>query len=74
MLSQKPNQQSNIDDSDDDYGEELDLHRGFDRPKLVKLKNLWDDDTELPERITKRLEEIRVQALHKYRETCYTKA
>lgn len=74
MLSQKQNQLSEVDDNDDDYGEELDLHRSYSRPKLVKHKNLWDDDAELPERITNRLTEIREKALQKYRDTCYTRA
>ena len=46
---------------------DVDLHRGYSRPKLITV-NLWDDDTELPEHITKRLAEIRVHALQKYRE------
>jgi hypothetical protein len=41
------------------------VHRGYGRPRLTKL---WDDDSELPDHITKRLEQIRDQALQKYRE------
>ena len=43
------------------------MHRGYGRIRLINT-NLWDDDTELPDHITKRLEQIRVQALQKYRE------
>lgn len=74
LLSQKQNPLSEVEDSDINYGEELDFHRSYGRPKLVKIKNLWDDDTELPDHILSRLVEIREQALQKYREVCYNKA
>jgi hypothetical protein len=67
LLSQKPSQPSEVDDGDDDNSEELDFHRGYSRPKLVS-SNLWDDDTELPDHINERLEQIRGHALQKYRE------
>jgi hypothetical protein len=69
LQKQTPSQQSEVEDDDGYDVVELDLHRSYSRPKLVKEKNLWDDDAELPERILKRLAEIRGQALQKYRET-----
>jgi hypothetical protein len=75
LLSRKQSQPvSEVEDSDNYDIVELDLHRSYVRPKLVKVKNLWDDDAELPDRIVARLAEIREQALQKYRETCYNKA
>jgi hypothetical protein len=67
LLKQKPNQLSEIDDNDSYDVADIDLHRGYSRPRLVS-SNLWDDDTELPNHITNRLEQIREQALQKYRE------
>ena len=58
---------SEVDDDDNYDIVDLDFHRSYSRPKLITV-NLWDDDTELPERITKRLAEIRGHALQKYRE------
>jgi hypothetical protein len=67
LLRQTPSQLSEVDD-DDNYGiVDLDLHRSYGRLKLIHT-NLWDDDQELPEHITKRLAEIRDKALQKYRE------
>jgi hypothetical protein len=69
LLKQTPSQQASEVDDDDIYEiVVLDLHRSYGRPKLIKVKNLWDDDQELPEHITKRLAEIRDKALQKYRE------
>ena len=68
LLSQKQNQL--VSEVDDDYspdGYDIDLHRGYGRPRIIS-SNLWDDDAELPERITKRLEQIREKTLQKYRE------
>lgn len=73
MLSQKQNQLSEVDEDDYSYGEELDLHRSYGRPKLVK-SNLWDDDDELPDHILDRLADIRDKALQKYHEVCYNRA
>jgi hypothetical protein len=67
LQKQTLSQQSEVDDDDNYDTGEIDLHRSYGRPKLIKV-NLWDDDAELPERITKRLAEIRGQALQKYRE------
>jgi hypothetical protein len=59
---------------DDDYGppgpDELDLQRGFSRPKIVHHEM---DDEPLSDYVTVRLALIRVKALHKYREVCYNK-
>jgi hypothetical protein len=68
LRKQTQSQQVSEVDDDDTYDiVDLDLHRSYGRPKLITV-NLWDDDQELPERITKRLEQIRGQALQKYRE------
>ena len=69
QLLQKQTQNQPASEVDDDNYDvvDLDLHRSYGRPKLVH-KNLWDDDAELPDHILKRLAEIRVQALQKYRE------
>ena len=65
LLSQKPSQPSEVDEDDNYDIVDLDLHRSYSRPKLVS-SNLWDDDTELPDRITKRLELARLAALEAY--------
>jgi len=66
LLRQTPNQLASEIDDDDNYGiVELDFHRSYSRPRLV-TNNLWDDDTELPERILKRLESARIKALQEY--------
>lgn len=63
---QTPSQLASKVDDDDNYDiVDLDLHRSYSRPKLV-TDNLWDDDTELPERILKRLESARIKALQEY--------
>ena len=67
LPKQTQNQQSEVDDDSIYDVVEVDLHRGYSRPKLVTA-NLWDDDAELPEHITQRLAEIREKALQKYRE------
>jgi hypothetical protein len=67
LLSQKQNLLSEIDDDDSYDISDIDLHRGYGRPRLIS-SNLWDDDTELPDHILKRLEQIREQTLQKYRE------
>lgn len=68
LRKQTQSQQVSEVDDDDNYDiVDLDLHRSYSRPKLITV-NLWDDEAELPERITKRLAEIRGQALQKYRE------
>jgi hypothetical protein len=70
LLKQTPSQQASEVDDDDNYDiVDLDIHRSYSRPKLIKVKNLWDDDSELPEHIIKRLAEIRDKALQKYRES-----
>lgn len=67
LLKQTPSQLASEIDKDDNYDiVDLDLHRSYGRPKLV-TDNLWDDDTELPERILKRLESARIKALLEYR-------
>ena len=65
LLSQKPSQQSEVDDDGSYDISDIDLHRGYSRPKLVS-SNLWDDDTELPDHITERLELSRMLALAAY--------
>jgi hypothetical protein len=71
LLSRKPSQQtlnqlSEVDDDDNYDIVDLDLHRSYSRPKLVS-SNLWDDDSELPDHIIKRLELARMSALEAYR-------
>jgi hypothetical protein len=68
LLRQTPSQLSEVDDDDNYEIVDLDLHRSYVRPKLIKAKNLWDDDQELPKHITDRLATIREKALQKYRE------
>jgi len=66
LLSQR---QSDVDDSDDEYGDEIDIFVAYRRPELVKIEyNLFDDDEELPKHITDRLAQIRALALEKYKE------
>ena len=66
LLRQKPNQPaSEVEDTDNYDIVDLDLHRSYSRPKLITV-NLWDDNTELPERILKRLESARIKALQEY--------
>jgi hypothetical protein len=71
-LLQQPSQQpsnSSADDSDEDYGpNELDLHRSYSRPQLVKKFEEFDDDEELSDYVLARLENIRALAMEKYRE------
>jgi hypothetical protein len=67
LLKQTLSQPSEV-DYDDSYDVvDLDLHRSYGRPKLVK-SNLWDDDVELPDHVLDRLAQIRELALQKYRE------
>jgi hypothetical protein len=69
LLKQTPSQQaSEVEDNDNYEVVDLDLHRSYGRPKVVK-SNLWDDDVELPDHILERLAQIREQALRKYKET-----
>jgi hypothetical protein len=65
LQNKTPSQLSEVDDDESYDTVEIDLHRGFSRPKLITV-NLWDDDTELPEHITKRLENARIKALMAY--------
>jgi hypothetical protein len=65
LLRQTPSQLSEVDDDENYDVVDLDLHRGFGRPKLVS-SNLWDDDSELPDHITNRLEFARMLALAAY--------
>ena len=55
-----------IDDGEDGPPgpDELDLQRGFSRPKIVN-----EDEPELSDYVLARLAVIRVRALHKYRES-----
>ncbi len=67
LLSQQPSN-TNVEDSDDESGpSELDLHRGYARPQLVRqFENL--DDEELSDYVLARLEAIRTLAMEKYKE------
>ena len=66
LLSQR---RSDVDDSDDEHGDEIDIFVAYRRPELVKIEyNLFDDDEELPKHITDRLAQIRALALEKYKE------
>lgn len=67
LLRQTPSQLASEADGDDDNYDvvDLDWHRSYSRPRLV-TNNLWDDDTELPERILKRLESARIKSLQEY--------
>jgi hypothetical protein len=65
LQKQKPNQLSEVDDDDNYDIVDLDLHRSYSRPRVVN-SNLWDDDTELPDSILKRLEKARRIALNAY--------
>lgn len=66
------NQQSNISVDDTDDGppgpDELDLQRGFGRPKIVNDQV----DDEVSDYIAIRLAVIRAKTLQKHREICYT--
>jgi|LakMenEpi03Aug12_release.lakeMendotaPanAssembly.Ray.scaffolds.fasta_scaffold518827_2 hypothetical protein len=67
LLRQKPNQlASEVEDTDNYDVVDLDLHRSYGRLKLITV-NLWDDDSELPEHIQKKLENARIKALEVYR-------
>lgn len=58
-----------MDDTDYDFGSEIDFQVAYRRPELVKIKyDLLDDEEELPDYITDRLAQIRELALEKYRE------
>jgi hypothetical protein len=59
-----------LDDSDDDYGEEIDFYVAYRRPNIVDRSIVYDldDDSELPTHITERLAQIRAMALEKYKE------
>ena len=65
LLKQTPNQLSEVDDDNNYDVVDIDLHRSYGRPKVVS-SNLWDDDTELPDHITSRLELARMLALAAY--------
>jgi len=64
---------TDIDDEDEGPPgpDELDLQRGFSRPKLVHHEI---DDEPLSDYVTVRLAVIRARALQKYREICYNNA
>jgi hypothetical protein len=64
------NQRNNIANDGDDGPpgpDELDLQRGFGRPKIVHSQT----DDEVSDYVAVRLALIRVKALHKYREIYY---
>ena len=65
LQKQTLNQPNEVDDDDNYNIVELDFHRSYSRPKVVS-SNLWDDDTELPDHITSRLELARIKALEAY--------
>jgi hypothetical protein len=68
-LSQQSNTLYDIDDEDDGPPgpDELDLQRGFSRPKIVHDPFVIDDEP-LSDYVTVRLAVIRAKTLHKYRE------
>jgi hypothetical protein len=61
---------SNIEDSDDEYDEDIDFQVAYRRPEIAKIEYVidLDDDSDLPKHITDRLAQIRALALEKYRE------
>jgi hypothetical protein len=60
---------SDLEDSDDELNEEIELHVSYRRPELVhENKLIYDDDEELPEHIRWKLFLARQLALAKYRE------
>jgi hypothetical protein len=72
LTQSQPNKIFDIDDEGNGPPgpEELDLQRGFDRPKIVHHEV---DDEPLSDYITIRLAIIRAKALQKYKEVCYNK-
>lgn len=60
---------SNIDEDDEYHGGDLDFHRGYSKPKLIKSNYL--DDNDLPDHIVKKLAQIRKKVLEKYKEVYY---
>ena len=73
LTASQPSNLSDIDDEDNGPPgpDELDAHRGFNRPKLIHYS--LDDDEPLSDYVTIRLAIIRAKALIKYREVCYNK-
>jgi hypothetical protein len=73
LLKLTVSQPSNCEDSDDGPPgpDELDLQRGFGRPKIVHHEI---DDEPLSDYVTVRLAVIRARTLQKYREVCYNRA
>jgi len=59
---------SDLEDSDDELNEEIELHVSYRRPELVRDAEIVDDDEELPEHIRWKLFLARQLALAKYRE------
>jgi hypothetical protein len=59
---------SDLEDSDDELNEEIELHISYRRPELVQDAEIVDDDEELPEHIRWKLFLARQLALAKYRE------
>ena len=72
LLKLTKSQPSNLICDDEDDGppgpDELDLQRGFGRPKLVHHEI---DDEPLSDYVAIRLAVIRAKTLQKYREVCY---
>lgn len=68
LLIQLHQLRSDLDDSDDDCADDIDVYVGYRRPEVVKdkINNLLDDD--LPEDIQWKLFLIRQRALALYRE------
>jgi hypothetical protein len=59
---------NDLEDSDDELNEEIELHVSYRRPELVQDAEIVDDDEELPEHIRWKLFLARQLALAKYRE------
>jgi hypothetical protein len=65
-LSPLPSNNSYYEDDDDDVVTELDLHRGYDRPRLVESDDEDLDQEDLTDHIRIRLLIARLRALEKY--------
>lgn len=69
LLRSNPLRKSLILGGEDPYNtvDDEDLYIGYRRVETPRFRQI-DDDEDLPEHITKKLEKIRVQALAKYKE------
>ena len=65
-LSPLPSNNSYYEDDDGDVVTELDLHRGYDRPRLVESDDEDLDQEDLTDHIRIRLLRARLRALEKY--------